>query len=558
MTDVHSTESGQARRTTTNEARDAILAHEAHRGVETEHKMSFWQGLRTYPHAVGWSILFSTAIIMEGFDVVLIGNLYALGPFQKAFGKELPNGTYQLTVAWQAGLSNGALVGEILGLFLNGIICDRFGYRKTIFGALALVICFIFIVFFANSLVVLLVGEILLGIPWGVFQTLTTAYASEVCPVVLRPYLTTYVNLCWVLGQFIASIVLKGVQPLDSKWAYKIPFACQWMWPLPIMLGVSLAPESPWWLVRKGRLGDAKKALLRLTSRQNSSFDVDETIAMIERTNELERQITQGTSYTDCFKGVNLRRSEVVCMVWAIQTLCGSTFMGYSTYFYEQAGLASSNAFTMSMVQYALGAIGTMSSWCLVNWFGRRTLYMSGQAAQTVLLLITGALGCIPNSGSGVHWAIGSMLLVYTFCYDATVGPVCYALVSELSSSRLRTKTIILARNLYNITGIITNILTPRMLNPSAWDWGARAGFFWAGSCFLCLVWTYFRLPEPKGRTYAEIDLLFERKVPARNFASTVVDPFASLDSLTISEKKKGHEMVEAIENIATIGQIGS
>lgn len=197
---------GRVTRVTTEDSHDAILTREARHGAEAEHKMTLWQGLRTYPHAVGWSIFFSTAVIMVGFDIVLIGSLWAVGPFQRAFGEQLPNGEYQLTAAWQAGLANGALVGEILGLFINGIVCDRFGYRKTIIGALILVICFVFIVFFASSLPVLLVGEILLGIPWGVFQTLTTTYASEVCPVVLRPYLTTYVNLCWVLGQLIASV----------------------------------------------------------------------------------------------------------------------------------------------------------------------------------------------------------------------------------------------------------------------------------------------------------------------------------------------------------------
>lgn len=53
----------------------------------------------------------------------------------------------------------------------------------------------------------------------GVFQTLTTAYASEVAPVPLRPYLTTYVNLCWVIGQLIASGVLRGVLSLEGQWA---------------------------------------------------------------------------------------------------------------------------------------------------------------------------------------------------------------------------------------------------------------------------------------------------------------------------------------------------
>jgi len=72
-----------------------------------------------------------------------------------------------LTAPWQTGLSNGALVGEILGLLITGIVAERFGYRKTIITALVLVIAFIFIVFFAHSIEMLLVGEILLGIPWG-------------------------------------------------------------------------------------------------------------------------------------------------------------------------------------------------------------------------------------------------------------------------------------------------------------------------------------------------------------------------------------------------------
>ena len=69
-------------------------------------------------------------------------------------------------------------------------------------GALSLVTAFIFIPFFAHNIVQLLVGLILMGIPWGVFQTLTCTYAAEVCPTGLRAYLTTYVNLCWVIGQF--------------------------------------------------------------------------------------------------------------------------------------------------------------------------------------------------------------------------------------------------------------------------------------------------------------------------------------------------------------------
>ena len=72
---------------------------------------------------------------------------------------------------------------------------ERFGYRKVMISSLIAVTAFIFILFFAPNVKVLVVGEVFCGIPWGIFQTLTTQYASEVAPVALRAYLTTYVNM---------------------------------------------------------------------------------------------------------------------------------------------------------------------------------------------------------------------------------------------------------------------------------------------------------------------------------------------------------------------------
>lgn len=76
-------------------------------------------------------------------------------------------------LARQTGLSNAVQVGQILGLMVNGWACDRFGYKRTIGVSLILVICFIFITFFSTSLAMLTAGEILCGMPWGVFQTLS-------------------------------------------------------------------------------------------------------------------------------------------------------------------------------------------------------------------------------------------------------------------------------------------------------------------------------------------------------------------------------------------------
>ncbi|KAM3506206.1 hypothetical protein MY11210_007645 [Beauveria gryllotalpidicola] len=520
--------------TAASPAVDASRALEAVAATEAEHNMGLLKSLKLYKRACMWSIFFSTCIVMEGFDLAIIGGLYVYPAFARQFGEPTADDGYELTAAWQSGLSNAALCGQILGLFAAGVIADRFGYRKTLIAALFLCICFIFVIFFAESLPQLLAGELLVGFPWGVFQTLTTTYAAEVCPTHLRAYLTTYVNLCWVMGQFIASGVLRGMIPLDNKWGYKIPFALQWVWPLPLMVGIWLAPESPWWLVRKDRLQDAKNSLQRLTTRNSGvEFRPDETISMMIHTNDMERKIQAGTSYFDLFKGVNRRRTEIVTCVWVIQTLCGASLMGYSTMFYRQAGLATDNAFNMSLAQYSIGFIGTLLSWFLMTRFGRRSLYLYGQCILFILLVAIGGAAFAGRRNIAAQWAIGSMLLVYTFVYDCTVGPVCYSLVSEISSSRLRTKSVVFARNMYNIAGIATNILTPRMLNPTAFNWGAKSGLFFAGTCSLCILWTYFRLPEPKGRTFGELDVLFERRVPAPKFSAAVVDPaeIAGLDA---------------------------
>ena len=139
---------------------DATTAEKAAKATASETSLTLLQGLKTYPKAVGWSILLSTCIIMEGFDIVLINSLYALPAFQRYFGDLQADGSYGISAAWQSGLSNGALVGEILGLFVTGTIAERFGYKKTMIGALAMLACCIFLLFFAQNLPMLLVGEV--------------------------------------------------------------------------------------------------------------------------------------------------------------------------------------------------------------------------------------------------------------------------------------------------------------------------------------------------------------------------------------------------------------
>jgi len=86
------------------------------------------------------------------------------------------------------------------------------------------------------------------------------------------------------------------------------------------------------------------------------------------------------------------------------------------------------------------------------------------------------------------------------------------------------------------------------MLNPGAWDWGNYAGFFWGAICFCCIIYTYFRVPEPSGRSFAELDMMFEKRISARKFAKAKINVFdEDVDGYAVDryEKQKHADHLE-------------
>jgi SP family general alpha glucoside:H+ symporter-like MFS transporter len=506
----------------------ANLVRKARRASTFEHNLTNWDAFRLFPKAVAFSFVLSLAIIMEGYDTSLLGSFYAYPTFQKRFGVPSKEGGYQVTSNWQTGLQNATNVGQILGLLIAGLIADRWGYKKTMFGALVSLIGFIFIMFFASNIGMLLAGEVLCGIPWGAFQTLTTTYAAEVSPIILRPYLTTYVNLCWVTGQFISTGVLRGLLGRTDEWGWRIPYAIQWVWPVPIIIGVLFAPESPWWLVRHGNIDEAKRSLTRLARSGNSQYDTDDAVALMIITNTHEKLVREGVSYWDCLKGVDRRRTEIVCCVWMCQVFCGIWYGGNIVYFLQQINFSSDQSFDFGLGVNAIGWCGTVCSWFVMQRVGRRKLFVTGLGIMFTVLMLVGFLGIPSQITPGLSYSSAALLLVFVFTYDLTVGPVTYCLISEIPSTRLRIKSAVLARNCYNIASIIANFLNPPILNPTAWNLKGKGGFIWAPFCMICFVWSFFRLPEPKGRTASELDILFEKNISARKFSKVEVTPFRS------------------------------
>jgi len=207
--------------------------------------------------------------------------------------------------------------------------------------------------------------------------------------------------------------------------SYSLPFAVQWVWPVIILPTLVFAPESPWWLQRMGRFDEAEKSLRRLAAKH---IDVKPTLAMIIETDRLEQQLETGVTYRDCFKKINLRRTEIATGVYCIQVLSGIYLVGYATYFFQLAGLPTDESFNMSVGFLALGFVGTCLSWVLLTYIGRRTIYITGLAILTTLQLIIGILDCAPNyeNRPSVIWAQSVLMLIWNFIYGQSSLPLDY------------------------------------------------------------------------------------------------------------------------------------
>ena len=131
-------------------------------------------------------------------------------------------------------------------------------------------------------------------------------------------------------------------------------------WPIPLMVICWLAPESPWWLVRNDRIEDAERSIARLSSIKTQQ-QIRAQVAMILHTEKTEAEITRGASYMDCFKGVNLRRTEIVCVVFCGQILSGSSFSYSPTYFFTSAGMATTKAFDLGLGATAMAFVGVIA-----------------------------------------------------------------------------------------------------------------------------------------------------------------------------------------------------
>jgi MFS transporter, SP family, general alpha glucoside:H+ symporter len=188
-----------------------------------------------------------------------------------------------------------------------------------------------------------------------------------------------------------------------------------------------------------------------------------------------------------------------------------------------EAGISTNKAFELNLINSCLQFVANACSWFLTAWFGRRTIYLYGLGTNITLLLILGICASVPQN-NGTNYAQAVLGILISFVFAGTQGPISYTIISETSSVRLRALSTAVGRSAYYVAEIPMIYLSSRMLNTTGWNLAGKCGYVWAFTASVCWITAFFFLPELKGRSYRESDILFNRKTPARKFKSTIID----------------------------------
>ncbi|KAL1870914.1 hypothetical protein VTK73DRAFT_2369 [Phialemonium thermophilum] len=454
-----------------------------------------------------------TGAMFDGYGITMPKSIAANASFIAYFGT-VPTKTggvaldTQYVAAWN-GIQAGMI---IIGLVVAGFVSDRFG-RKTNM----LTVCLVFALSIVLGLTArkwyaFLVARAFNGVAVGFTQATLTCYVAEIAPAGLRGNLLSGYSFFIAVGQLAGNIGLYIIQRNGIHWRSALYSEL-------VFLGIFLpfallAPESPWYHANRFDHENAKKMLRKINGRV-PGYDVDHEYAVMAAEVEHNARIARASaalSWCEVVRGTNLRRTWISVLPLTTQQWSGLPLvLNYLAYFFSTAGVA--NPFIPTVAQSVILLFMILLTGFFIDKIGRRRLLLVSESICFVTLLFMGMIGTLAQRNGGVltgRMADGITVLACVWVAAYAMGPAAlgYVMVADTATSVLRAKTTGIASAFNSSFGLILTYTTPLMLSSPA-NWGIRAAYFYGP---LCLT---------RGRTHAEMDELFERRVPTRQFATT-------------------------------------
>lgn len=337
-------------------------------------------------------------LIVRGFENQSSGSVISITEFKRRFGEKNSDGSYFIATSWQSALSGGGNAAAILGAWGSSYLADIFGTKPVLLSACVINIASVGVEFATTSIGMFFGGKMMNFVAIGVFLNLCTAYVSDISPLAIRASVIGFCNLSQCIGPFISAIMSYYTSQWDNDWSWKALVCAQWGFAIIGFIGQLFMPESPVYLIRMNRIADARGVLNRLYSK---STDADGHLERIKITLE-EAETQRKSTYAECFRGTNFRRTMIAVLVFLAEPMSGLGFVSnYGSLMYQYLGISDRESFLIQIGAQILSMSGATFSFLIGDFFGRRPMLIGGCIALTTLLLCMGIAGSV-NSTAGM------------------------------------------------------------------------------------------------------------------------------------------------------------
>ncbi|UKZ91691.1 uncharacterized protein TrAFT101_006663 [Trichoderma asperellum] len=450
--------------------------------------------------------------MLFGFDTASFGGILSNPGFIRQFGAYNPvTKGYAFDSLHISLLSSLAFIGKFIGCFLAGPCIERFGHR-IVFIMLSVVSAIGIIVEITAAgtgpgtgrYAQFIVGRIIVYISIGLVEVNVTTYQAEIVPADFRGLVVVSLQLFLNAGTLLATGVNKRFSTYTGATGWKTVTGIQFIFAALIALFTVFIPNSPRWLLSRDREEEAVAALRRIRPKEDASNGNCE--AEIIAIKEAIQEDVHKAPWLDLVRGTNARRTMIVMVYYFFQQATGQAFVStYQTVFYRDNGYAA-HAFTYPIINSCLSLVSVIPGMYAVDKFGRRATLLLSFFLQGFFMFLLAGLGQKDGKSRSESDMVVASFMLYAFFYNMGGASIPYLLGSEIPNAALREKTQSIGTAWNVIWAFVTNFIIPYMINSIHF----KVGWVFGSICMLALAFTFFVLPETKGRRLEDIDAIFE------------------------------------------------
>ncbi|KAL3462519.1 putative MFS hexose transporter [Aspergillus heterothallicus] len=440
-----------------------------------------------------------------GFDNSMTNGLQSINAFMDKFGN--PTGS-------RLGFFGASMsVGGIVACIVAGPLADRFGRRPLCSVGAALVAGMSIMETFSTTFEMFTGAKVILGFGAFLQQVAAPVLVTELAHPKQRVTLSSLYNTSIFIGLIIGSWITFGTFRMDSEWSWKLPCILQVIIPVYQTVMIWFVPESPRWLVSKGRTEEAREILVRYHGNgvedEIVRFELQEIIAGVEADKTVMKLNWEGVKTTVGSKGNRYRLWLCIWTAVGSQTVGGGFTASYLPLILDQIGMTSEKDKTL------INACINIFNWLcaflaafVIPRVGRRTIFLFSTIGTNITFLIWTVLSERYIATNHVGLGIGVLVMIFAGSFFVVLCWVPLVIAYPLETVTTKQRGVYFAITMFtiNVTAFFTTYVTPIGLANIGWR-------YYLPTCvwnLILLLVIYFTYVETTGMTLEEIAVLFD------------------------------------------------